>query len=297
MGIYERDYYRDDRRRMLDAVIPEGGFCKFLIVAMVGAFVLQWSERPDSAVVDRFSLSLEGILNGHIWQFLTFSFFSPSLGLIALIFSLVFIWWLGSDLEQLYGSLEFLCLYFATTLAAGAVFLGWSFFRDTPELPLRGAMGPITAITVLFAWHFPNHTIRLFMVLPVPMWLMAVVQIVSAVYFGREQFSYILAAAAFASLYYKKQWRLSSVFQGWSRRKTQQRSRGSLRVFDPEQDDDAEPVAVAAPNLSIAVLDEHLEAKVDAVLEKMARNGKESLSEKERQVLIRASEIYRRKRH
>ena len=43
-------------------------------------------------------------------------------------------------------------------------------------------------------------------------------------------------------------------------------------------------------------VDEHLEAKVDAVLEKMGRNGKESLTTAERDILLRASEIYRKKR-
>jgi hypothetical protein len=36
---------------------------------------------------------------------------------------------------------------------------------------------------------------------------------------------------------------------------------------------------------------------MDAILEKIFRFGKENLTENERQLLIRASEIYRRRRH
>ena len=43
-------------------------------------------------------------------------------------------------------------------------------------------------------------------------------------------------------------------------------------------------------------MDEHLEAKLDAVLEKLTRSGKESLTDAERQVLLQASEIYKRRR-
>jgi hypothetical protein len=43
-------------------------------------------------------------------------------------------------------------------------------------------------------------------------------------------------------------------------------------------------------------LDEHFEAKVDAVLEKVSRFGQGSLTETERQILLRASEVYRRRR-
>ena len=43
-------------------------------------------------------------------------------------------------------------------------------------------------------------------------------------------------------------------------------------------------------------LDEHLDAKLDAVLEKLSRHGRDSLTDKERDILIKASEIYKKKR-
>ena len=43
-------------------------------------------------------------------------------------------------------------------------------------------------------------------------------------------------------------------------------------------------------------VDEHLEAKLDQVLEKVARHGQDSLTESERQILFRASEVYKRRR-
>ena len=43
-------------------------------------------------------------------------------------------------------------------------------------------------------------------------------------------------------------------------------------------------------------MDEQLEAKVDAVLEKVARSGQASLTEHEREILLRASELYKRRR-
>ena len=39
-----------------------------------------------------------------------------------------------------------------------------------------------------------------------------------------------------------------------------------------------------------------LEAKLDAVLEKVARSGQASLTENERQLLLRASEVYKRRK-
>src|ERR1043165_4784050 len=47
MGIYDRDYYRDDRRSYWNRMIPEGGVCKFLIGAQVVVFVLQFLGSAD----------------------------------------------------------------------------------------------------------------------------------------------------------------------------------------------------------------------------------------------------------
>ena len=52
----------------------------------------------------------------------------------------------------------------------------------------------------------------------------------------------------------------------------------------------------AGPAASSGDMDEQLEAKLDAVLEKVARFGQDSLTESERQILQRASDMYKRRR-
>jgi hypothetical protein len=98
-----------------------------------------------------------------------------------------------------------------------------------------------------------------------------------------------LVGALFGGLYYKKQWRLSSL---WPKLQEKARTPVTVRARPVEIEREEEPVAVAAPS----DVDEHLEAKVDAVLEKVGRSGKESLTSAEREILLRASEIYKKKR-
>jgi hypothetical protein len=43
-------------------------------------------------------------------------------------------------------------------------------------------------------------------------------------------------------------------------------------------------------------VDEHLEAQLDAVLAKVAAHGQSSLTSAEREILKRASEVYRKRR-
>lgn len=304
MGFYDRDYSRDARHGMLGDLLPEGGVCKVLIVTLIAVFALQSLSAQGNfeggSISQYLGLSFDDILRGEVWRLITFGFVHPAASfsyssLLSLAFTLFFLWRFGSDLEQMYGSVEFLCYYLVAMLLGGLVFLAVSYLRGAPDSFLLGALGPITAVTVLYAWHFPNTTILVMMIVPVPIWLVVVLQMAGALYLQTEQAAYIFAGAVFGSLYYKKQPRFSTMFEGWSMsRRAQPRGRARLRVFDPE--DDREPVAVAAPKLSAPLLDEHLEAKVDTVLEKMARSGKESLSEKEREILLQASEIYRRKR-
>jgi hypothetical protein len=102
-----------------------------------------------------------------------------------------------------------------------------------------------------------------------------------------------LGGALFAFAYYKLQWRLLGI---WSALRSWQRQlfRPRLRVYREER---REPVSVAAPPPAhTGDVDEQLEAKLDAILEKVARSGRDSLSDSERQILMRASEIYKRRR-
>jgi hypothetical protein len=99
-----------------------------------------------------------------------------------------------------------------------------------------------------------------------------------------------LAGAAFGLAYYKFRWRLIDLWpklQTWKKRRSQPR----LRVYREEETPTPVTVAAAAP-----VEDEQLEAKMDAVLEKISRTGKESLTESERAVLLQASEVFKRRR-
>jgi hypothetical protein len=65
-----------------------------------------------------------------------------------------------------------------------------------------------------------------------------------------------------------------------------------------ENDDTPEPVgaAVESPPRPREATDENLEAKVDAVLEKVSKFGQESLTAEEREILFKASELYKKRR-
>src|SRR5262249_33657303 len=83
-----------------------------------------------------------------------------------------------------------------------------------------------------------------------------------------------------------------------SRRRPAPVSDPDLRIFreePPELDDDSEE-EMPAPIGPKSDVDEHLEAQLDAVLAKVAAHGQHSLTTAEREILKRASEVYRKRR-
>jgi hypothetical protein len=130
----------------------------------------------------------------------------------------------------------------------------------------------------------------------VPIWLFVLIQVGQDLYglihgAGRTAVAVHLGGAAFAYLYYKRHWRVLNLVYGvrdWFR----QWSRPRLRVYREEA---PPPVPVAVPPAA-EDHDEGLEAKLDRVLEKVTRYGQSSLTDDERQILLRASEVYKRRR-
>jgi membrane associated rhomboid family serine protease len=309
MGIYDRDYVRREGSGFLGSFIDRGAICKWLIGITVGAFVFQVLTTPapghgdTSWFTEAFRLTTDKVMHGEVWRLLSYAFLHDPGSPWPILWNMLFLWWFGRDLEDLYGPREFLAFYLGAVLLGGVAFVLTSLATGALGLPYSTAAGPVAAVLVLCALHYPTRIIYLFFILPVPIWLIAVVQVA----LGAWQFldglspragmggymaavaAVSLAAALFAFLYFKGRWRISSWWPdvgSWKRRMRQPR----LRVYREEEH--PTPVSVAASSAE----DEQLEAKMDAILEKISRAGKESLTESERQLLLRASEVFKRRR-
>jgi membrane associated rhomboid family serine protease len=302
MGIHDRDYYRHEGPSVLDAIFPEGTVCKWLIGINIALFIAQLVTRAAAGiggtVTEWLILDTGAVMRGEVWRLLTYAFLHDTTTVFHLLFNMLFLWWFGSDIEQVYGPREFLAFYLLSALLGGVAFQAWALGRGEIEYCL-GASGAVTAVLVLTACHFPTRTILLFFVIPMPIWLFVVFQVAQDSYYllsnnrTMTAVAVHLAGAAFAFAYYKGHWRVLDWLPEL-RRRVSRRHQPSLRVYRPKQE--KETVSVAAAGKGQAEMDEHLEAKVDAVLEKVARAGQASLTDGERQILLQASEIYKRKR-
>jgi membrane associated rhomboid family serine protease len=299
MGIHDRDYYRESSRGMFDSWGRQG-VTVWLIAVCCGLFladlVTQDVNPPEARLRHLAQYSYQGVVGGEVWRLLTPIFLN--FGLLSLAFNMWTIYWAGSRLEDRYGGREFLFFFLAAGLFA---YTSYFLTQLVGLLPPNSRFGPgpaIIATLVLFACHYPREQILLMMVIPIPVWLLVVLYVAFDVYASRLPetpiaFSAYLGGALFGLLYYQLGWRIDAVIPTF-RSRSHARAAPRLRVVTPEPDESPEVVAESPPPSPPA--DAQIEARVDRVLEKVSKYGQESLTSEEREILFRASELYKKRR-
>ena len=313
MGIYDREYYRREGPSYLGSFMERGKVCKWLIIINVVCYGLQMfspalrqpvvEDGFDAAPVHRqqkqpfteiMVLDAQAVCQGQVWRLLTYAFMHA--GVMHILFNMLFLWWLGTDVEDLYGPREFLTFYLISAVAGALAFVAaWGAGLGSAG-PCVGASGAVMAVTVICALHYPTRII--WFLIPMRIWVFVLIQVAINWYIFASQVDTTtavtvhLGGAVFGYTYYKLHWRLSSFFSGWRTGLRRSRPRARLRVYRGEEE--ARPMVLTSP--PAADVDEQLEAKLDAILEKVARSGQDSLTENERQLLLRASEVYKRRK-
>jgi membrane associated rhomboid family serine protease len=287
VGIYDRDYYRQARRTGPFSYAPRT-VVGAIIAVNVAVWLIDGLFLPDLHI--RLAVHYNTLSTPwYWWQFLTAGF-AHEVGLGHILGNMLVLFFLGRDIEDLYGPKEFLRLYLATLVFANVV---WAVANrivgmpaGVPDMVLYGASGAIAGIVVLYALNFPNRTLLLFFVIPMPAWVLGALvvawDIVGAMGGGADShiaYSVHLAGAAFALLYYQRGWNFSRLTAGrfhWPRMPLRRKPR--LRVHQPDEE--------LPPDLS---------QEVDRILEKITQQGEASLTAKERHTLETASREFQRK--
>ncbi|MDR3638257.1 MAG: rhomboid family intramembrane serine protease [Isosphaeraceae bacterium] len=304
MGIHDRDYYRGETQGSL-WLSGQAPACKAIIAINVVMLILQSMQGPERPIEHWFAATSEGIFeHGYVWQLLTATFLHGTV--LHLFWNMLFLWMVGRDMEALYGTRNFVALY----LSAGVVStLGWAAMDHFSGGHMLGASGAVMAVIVVYALYHPRREVLFFMVLPVEMWLLVTIYILSDAWsllvsdrHGQIAVASHLSGAAYGYLYKRLDLR-------WTRLVSARFNRPRLRVVMPDPRDKVAPrpatssptwsstPPTAAKPASTAVLpQEQLDAKLDEVLAKIAREGPQQLTEEENRVLQEASRRARSRR-
>ena len=111
------------------------------------------------------TLTRSGLFSGQIWRLVTFIFVPPSSSPVFVIFSLYFYYMIGMSLERRWGKVKFNLYYFIGMLAAIIACLLTGYAGNT-FLNL--------SLFFAFAAMFPEEEVLVFMILPIKMKYLAV---------------------------------------------------------------------------------------------------------------------------
>ncbi|MEY3984439.1 MAG: hypothetical protein RL160_1998 [Bacteroidota bacterium] len=257
-----------------------------LVFIATGLLGLVPITRP---LVDLLRLQPEwNTLIGQPWSLISYIFLHA--GFMHLLGNMLWLFFIGTILEDLIGRQHLFRLFLFGGLAGGLLFVLCynliPFFAEQTLLPMVGASGGVTAIIVAAASFRPTYTIYLFGVLPIQLRWIALFRVftdLAGLGDGMNDGGQLahLGGAAFGLVYALS---LKGSLPSWLQFSLPQRTKKPKRshkvwINAPERSATQGRAGTKKPN----------QAEIDAILDKINRSGYPSLSEEEKQTLFRAS--------
>jgi membrane associated rhomboid family serine protease len=146
--------------------LPPG--VKNLIIANSAIFLIHWMlERaaPVQFLWRLFELTPADVVGRFfIWQPLTYLFLHD--GFFHVLFNMLFLWFFGRDLEEVWGTQRFLQFYFFCGIGAGFFVVLANYLFGNPAIPTVGASGAIYGVMLVAAVMWPDRII-IFYIFPI----------------------------------------------------------------------------------------------------------------------------------
>lgn len=287
MGIYDRDYFREDwssenkkriRRKKYRSSLSA---VAWIIIINIVLYLLNALLTPENNRITACLMMYADTLKHPLqwYQILTYGFVQDPNNFMHILANMFTLFFLGPPVEQRYGRREFLVFYLIAIIIGGLI---WGFLHLGESGAMLGASGAVSAVVILFILNYPNMMLYIYGIIPVPAWLLGIGYIIydtMGAWQGKGNIAHEvhLAGAAFALIYFFARWRFTSLIDSIKRK-----FKSSPRKFKihHEKSDDFM----------------NLEAEVDRLLKKISQSGEESLTEQERETLRRASREYQKKK-
>ena len=126
-----------------------------LIVYVVGGMALVWAMsfvRPE--IYGRLMLDMDAVRHGEVWRVVTFLFLPTTQSIYWILFNLYFTWWVGSALEEHWGTFKFNVYYGVGIMAtiAAALIAGpqSNLYLDYSMVLALAALFPDVVIYVMY---------------------------------------------------------------------------------------------------------------------------------------------------
>jgi membrane associated rhomboid family serine protease len=259
--------------------LPKG--VKYLLISNAAVFALQ--VVAPTALPFYLLMLIPEFVTRHfmVWQFFTYMFLHHDIAHIGL--NMLALWMFGTELEYNWGTRDFLKFYFVSGIGGGVLQWALSFTGLTsPMSPTLGASGAIFGLLVAYGLMWPDRMILVFGILPMKALQMVILFAAYSLFQGLTGTGGNIAVFVHLGggitgfVYLKYGWRMQAHLEHWMKRLSQpkftvhQGGRGGRLSDDPERTKEDE--------------------EVDRILDKIAKQGMDSLDSRERRILDRESE-------
>lgn len=263
----------------------------YMQIALCAAILLESALLQKSGIAATFALSFNGIFeHGFVWQIFTATLVHTNP--LQLLFNSLTLWMFGSELEQRWGRSAFLRFYAICALGATLTFLGLgAAFPAMRGDVFFSSAGVNLGLLIAYAIYWPERQVWFFFLFPVRMKFVALITGVIALSYAVSSAPFVLSAAGHLGglvaagllllLTGGEPSRLGKMFSAFA---------AHFR---------RESVYVPSGTVSSGTKGEPAihEARIDAILDKISRDGMKSLTSAEKKFLRDASDRMNRTRH
>ncbi len=262
---------------------------KYLLIANVAIFFLQqvlpnvleqWGAYNTRLAVNQFQ----------VWRFVTYMFLHG--GVSHILFNMLGLWMFGTQIEALWGQRTFLLYYFVCGLG-GSLMYGLFALLGIGGGWMLGASGSIMGLLLAYGMTYPNNQIFLMGILPIKAKYMVVLYgmmdlmsipkgdgVAHLAHLGGLLAGFIFIQVTIPGLS-GQMFKGSSLSSWWKNFQTKRR----MKVVRPQKPAADEPKHTASPKNSGTNPDQ---GRIDLILDKISREGLQSLSDEEQELLRRA---------
>jgi len=242
---------------------------KVLISINFGIFVLQTLSGAENLFFPLFGLVPKLVWSElMIWQPFTYIFFHG--GIWHVLINMFVLWMFGSELERLWGKQHFLKYYFVTGIGSGLItmFLGFN-----SMIPIVGASGAVYGVLLAYGLTYPNRTVYLYGIIPIKsLWFVMGIGLIAFMssFNNVSQISHLTHLSGMVIGYFmlKKPVRWNDLWFAIRKKTMEYRVQKEEKKVSRQQE---------------------IERDIDFILDKINRDGFDSLSQQEQNRLYKGS--------
>jgi len=287
MGFYDRDYYREAGSGTGSLTRVTRTAVGVLIAIHVAAWVGQLIMYPDMTWF--LAASTQDILGLRVWKLLTAMFADRGDGVWNFAWNMIFLFFFGRELEQIYGRKDFLIFYVLAGTLSTAVEVTALGLSGLGTARVFGSSGAVMGVVALFTLFYPNRRILFFFFIALPVWVLCAIFVVRDLFgvFSGEGNGYAdlshLAGAVVGFLYWYLDLRWRRIGRRWFR----------WSIRNPFRRRQAKIIPMPRHGTGAPAEADAVSRRIDQLLAKISSHGKDSLTQEEWDFLRDNSARYR----